>query len=68
MPIRPLIILALALAMLSGCGRRGDLEPAGTPETNAVPTGEATTAAPAAIPPAAPDKAPDRRFILDPLI
>jgi hypothetical protein len=75
MPIRPLIVFVLTLAMLAGCGRRGDLEPAGTPETNAVPSPDASIAAAAATSPGTvetprvtPKRAPNRPFFLDPLL
>jgi hypothetical protein len=72
MPIRSLIVLVLALAALSGCGRRGELEPAGTVETNAVPSSDASTAVPPGTVNLAPvmrhQNAPQRSFILDPLI
>jgi predicted small lipoprotein YifL len=38
MPIRTLIVIVLAVAALSGCGRRGTLEEPTKVETNAVPT------------------------------
>ena len=75
MQIRPFIVLVLTLAVLAGCGRRGDLEPAGTPETNAVPSPDASIAAAAATSPGTietprvtPTKAPNRSFFLDPLL
>lgn len=38
MPIRALIIVVLAAAMLAGCGRRGGLEYPKQPETTIAPT------------------------------
>lgn len=77
MPVRTLIVVLLAVAALTGCGRRGGLE-----EPGAATVGESTTPAPAgsgtspldpgapAAPPAVipePDRqpAPKRRFFLD---
>ena len=66
MPIRTLIIIVLAAAVVSGCGRRGGLE---APEATAAgPQGVAPagTVAPAdPPPPAAPPPEPERRFFLD---
>ncbi len=77
MPVRTLIIVLLALAALSGCGRRGALEePGARPAAGA---GEAASAVPvddtmSPLDPGAPvvlapegqaPPAPRRRFLLD---
>jgi predicted small lipoprotein YifL len=66
MSIRTLIILLAAVAALAACGRRGDLQPPGTPETTAIPAEPMLRAEPAQAPPEPPP--PERRFFLDPLI
>jgi predicted small lipoprotein YifL len=75
MQIRTLIILLLAVAAVSGCGRRGDLEtPGATVTDNAAPAlasdgispldpGAPTAAADQPQPEPAPQ--PQRRFFLD---
>ena len=75
MPIRTLIILALAVAAISGCGRRGDLEPPGAPvadDTAPVslldgisPLDPGAPAATAVQPQLEPAPEPQRRFFLD---
>jgi predicted small lipoprotein YifL len=73
MPFRTLVIAALAIAALAGCGRRGALEPPGEPQTTVVPSADvvlSSSASPGTLEPprAKPIAAPDRPFILDPLI
>jgi predicted small lipoprotein YifL len=73
MPVRTLIIVLLAVAALSGCGRRGALEepgarPAATAETavQADDTSPLDPGAPAiAAPEVQPTPPPRRRFFLD---
>jgi predicted small lipoprotein YifL len=78
MPIRRLMILLLAATLLSGCGRRGPLEPPDRAESVANPVEQATSpvpgdplltdpVSPGAQEPAEarPDTAPRRRFLLD---
>jgi hypothetical protein len=73
MPIRMLIIVALAAVAVAGCGRRGGLEPPGTvaeeaaqalPEDGISPLdpGSSVVGEPADLQPAPP---PRRRFFLD---
>jgi predicted small lipoprotein YifL len=70
MPVRTLIIVLLALAAVSGCGRRGSLqapgaEPAvpGAPTTNASPLDPGSLVVEA--PPEQPPPPARRRFFLD---
>jgi len=72
MPVRTLIIVLLALATLSGCGRRGGLEEPGAAvgeSTSPAPAGTGTSpldpGAPAVIVEPEPQPAPKRRFFLD---
>jgi predicted small lipoprotein YifL len=66
MPLRPLtttIVLMFALvAALSGCGRRGELEP---PASTVAPAGTQAGTSDQNAPKQTP---PDRHFALDPLI
>ena len=71
MPVRTLIIVLLAVAALSGCGRRGSLEAPGA-EPAAVAGGVTTNASPldpgSLVVEAPPEPAPPpakRRFFLD---
>ena len=69
MPVRTLIIVLLALAALSGCGRRGGLEApnaepvTGTATTNASPLDPGSLVVEAPPEPAPPPA--QRRFFLD---
>jgi predicted small lipoprotein YifL len=77
MPLRTLLIVLIAVAALSGCGRRGDLEAPGatttaapgTPATPAPPGGGISPLDPGSagkgetVTP--PDQAPKKRFLLD---
>ena len=71
MPVRTLIIVLLAVAAVSGCGRRGSLqvpgaEPAavaGAPTTNASPLDPGSLVVEA--PPEQPPPPARRRFFLD---
>ena len=71
MPVRTLIIALLAVAVLSGCGRRGGLEEPGAAPTatSPAPAGIGTSpldpGAPAVISEPAPQPTPKRRFFLD---
>jgi hypothetical protein len=71
MPLRNLIIILLAAAALSGCGRRGGLEdpsapPAvGTPAPAGAGISPLDPGAPAIIQEPAAEPAPKRRFFLD---
>jgi hypothetical protein len=78
MPVRTLILVLLAVAALSGCGRRGPLEEpsastGAVSEDAAVPAGAgispldpgAPAPSAAAPPPAQQQPAPRRRFLLD---
>ena len=64
MPIRTLIIVVLAAAVIAGCGRRGPLEApdAAAVEVPAPAAGALDAPAPAAPP---PEPEPQRRFFLD---
>ena len=72
MSIRAILILAVAALAITGCGRRGELEPPGSTAADSVPGPEAilSPASPGATEPPeqAPAAAPDKRFFLDPLI
>ena len=75
MPVRRLFVVLLAVAALSGCGRRGDLEAPGaaplaagavqTPVSDASPLDPGSNAAPAQTPAPPPLPPPKRRFFLD---
>jgi hypothetical protein len=77
MSIRLLIIVALAAVAVSGCGRRGDLEPPGTvasESTAPAPLIDGISPLDPGAPPVAreqeeelppPDDQPKRRFFLD---
>lgn len=73
MSFRVVVIVLLAVAALSACGRRGSLEEPGTPSTGTVtaPAGGGISpldpGAPAVAgpPQSAPQAAPKRRFFLD---
>ena len=71
MPVRTLIFVLLAVAVLSGCGRRGGLEePGAAPAApSPAPAGTGTSpldpGAPAVIQEPSPQPAPKRRFFLD---
>jgi predicted small lipoprotein YifL len=76
MPVRILILVLLAVAAVSGCGRRGSLEEPGVAPaaaTSPAPAGTGTSpldpGAPAAPPAVIPEPdrqpAPKRRFFLD---
>ncbi len=75
MPIRTFIVILLALAVVSGCGRRGNLEPPGvaasTPSTSTAPATAISPLDPGSspasgdLPPPAPAEAPKKRFLLD---
>ena len=72
MPVRTLIIVVLAAAVLAGCGRRGALEDPGVPPsagavaapvTNVSPLDPGSTVVP--VPKEQQPAAPRRRFFLD---
>ena len=63
MPIRTLIIVVLAAAVVSGCGRRGPLEAPGASVVEPAPAAGALDAPAPAAPP--PEPEPQRRFFLD---
>jgi hypothetical protein len=72
MPFRLLIPVLVAVAVLSGCGRRGALEEPGGPAvapTSPAPAGTGTSpldpGAPSVIPEPEVQSAPKRRFFLD---
>ena len=74
MPIRSLIIVILAVAALTGCGRRGPLEdpgvaPVADAATTPAPAGTGISpldpGAPAVIQEPAAEPVPKRRFFLD---
>jgi predicted small lipoprotein YifL len=75
MPIRTLIVILLALAVVSGCGRRGSLESPGatasTPSTSTAPATAISPLDPGSPPttndvtPPTPAEAPKKRFLLD---
>jgi predicted small lipoprotein YifL len=74
MPIRTLIVILLALAVVSGCGRRGSLESPGatasTPSTSAPataisPLDPGSPPANNDVTPPTPVEAPKKRFLLD---
>ena len=62
MPIRTLIIVVLAAAVVAGCGRRGQLE---APDAAVVEPGPAAGALDPALPAPTPEPEPQRRFFLD---
>ena len=62
MPFRTLIIVVLAAAIVSGCGRRGPLE---APDASVVEPAPAAGVADAPAPAAPPEPEPQRRFFLD---
>ena len=72
MLVRSLLIVVLAVAALTGCGRRGSLEEPGvapTAATSPAPPGSGASpldpGAPAVIQEPAVEPAPQRRFFLD---
>jgi hypothetical protein len=70
MPIRTLIIVALAACAVSGCGRRGSLEGPETPESTLAPEEPAAPAFGSLLPAAEAPEAPpppvqERPFFLD---
>jgi predicted small lipoprotein YifL len=70
MPVRSLIILLVAAAVLSGCGRRGPLEDPGepaaaTPAPAGIGTSPLDPGAPTDIQEPAAQPAPRRQFFLD---
>ncbi len=60
------MLVLLIAAAVSGCGRRGRLEP--PPDPNAPPAEETNKAGIHKRKPNPPIRAPDRPFVLDPLL